>query len=687
MTNPLLTTLILAFFCITTSATAQTFTDASHQIPPSDGNIALGSSLVDVNSDGNVDMYRSKRLLIRQPDGTLVDKFTELGLDEDEGIVFGGLFGDYNQDGFHDIFLMNLTSPSKIYLNRAGMGYVQSNEATGIVDQTLVQGSVWTDFDEDGEIDLFVGRDLGISSLFINNPTHQFSDISNQLGVGVQAVYGATASDFDQDGDVDIFITQCFAPEGSTTSDNLLLQNNNGVLSNVSPARGIIDDLPSWGTVWLDYDNDGWLDIYVVNSATTGFEGNDRLGYNKLYRNEAGLSFTDVSDEAGVAGDSTGENIAVSAADFDNDGWTDLVVASRDNVGAHLYRNNGDGTFTDIIPDLDITPTFSQSVSVADIDNDGWIDIYLPGIQPQLFLNDGGENHYLKVQTRGVSENLFGIGARLDLYANGIRQVREIRAGDGFMSQNHNFTAHFGLGSASLVDSLIIRWPRGQVDRYFNVEADQEITLVEGLGINPPPSSAMLLEPVGEIAQPANDVLSFSWEPSTDDNPASLSYALHLLGVGVDTTIALSAGLPEPSQDVDAALFEPGETYRWTVSASDGYSVQGTHFLTFTIGNATHTEQPTEKPDRAQLLLPYPNPSHVTVDIPYRVREAGTVQIEVFNVLGHQVQNLTDRFHTPGTYSLSWDGRNHENNRVAPGVYLVRLQMGSETSSTFIIRQ
>ncbi len=669
---------LAGFLFVIPSAVGQTFSDASDMLPLASDNLAIGSSLFDINSDGLVDLYQSKRLFVQQPDGSLTDLFESLGLTEELGIVFGAVAGDYNADGFLDLFFMNLTESSQLYLNRAGMYFVESNMQTGIVDQSLVQGSIWTDFDENGQLDLFVGRDLGESAMFLNN-NNQFDDIGPQIGLGFQAVYGAVASDFDQDGDIDIFLTQCFSPD-DTVADNLLLQNTDGVFENVSPAMGIIDDLPSWGTVWFDYDNDGWLDIFVANLPDRNFDQPNRAGVNKLYKNNAGTSFTDISVAAGVAGDSTDRTIAVSAADFDNDGWEDLIVAFLDGVGASIFRNNGDGTFTDIVPDLAIEPTFSQSVSVADINNDGWIDIYLPGLERQVYLNDGGDNHFLNVSLRGTTNNLYGIGARIDLYAGGMRQVREIRAGDGFMSQNHNLTAHFGLGMETSIDSLVIRWPQGNIDRHFDVAADQHITFVEGIGPNQPPTPVLLDEVAGQIPSTENP-LTFSWSASTDNDADDLMYSLHLYGATLDSTLAPQAGT---TLDVDTQIFVPGESYRWTVSVSDGYSVRGTSFMEFVVGSATNVEKP-EITQIAELQPAYPNPFRNAITIPYEITSAAHVEIQIFDILGQTLSTLVDQFQTQGTYSLSWDGK-QDGIPLAPGMYFVRMKVADQVFTKHFVR-
>lgn len=143
-------------------------------------------------------------------------------------------------------------------------------------------------------------------------------------------------------------------------------------------------------------------------------------------------------------------------------------------------------TFTDVSQLLN--PALNDFVvwgaSAADFNNDGWIDIFVPDTpQNQLLFNADGSNHWLKIRLRGNQSNLLGVGARIEVFAGGLYQVKEISAGDGFVSQSHDLTAHFGLGAAVQVDSILVKWPGHGTDRIYNIPPDQEITVVEGLGV------------------------------------------------------------------------------------------------------------------------------------------------------------------------------------------------------------
>lgn len=657
---------------------AQTFQDASTLLPPANNLVGIGGSLVDVNSDGLVDIYRTGMLNMQQPDGSFINQLESLGIDEGGGIVFGSLFGDYNEDGFLDLFLMNLIAPSLLYQSRAGIGFTATNDQTNIVDQQLVQGSLWADIDNNGLIDLFVGIDGGISNLFLQQEDHTFIMKNTDAGFEYQLTYGVAAADYDQDGDPDIFLTQCVTNEGII--ENVLLKQENGVFQNVSAEVGITDDLSSWATVWLDYNNDGWLDIFTANQISP-----IRSGTNTLYRNNQGLNFTDVSLEAGVTDAEGDDTIAASAADFDNDGWIDLFVATRTGTPGKLYRNLGDGTFEDVTASMGITPVFSQAVIVGDVNSDGWIDIFLPtNARDQLLLNEGGENHYLMVHARGKEANLFGIGARVEVYAGGMQQVREITAGDGMTSQNHNLSAHFGLGVNTMVDSLIVRWPGGGIERLEMIESDQEITVVQGEGINNPPGLVELVAPLSQVVSNADNSTLFTWTTATDPEFDALTYSLHIVGAELDTTFA---NLDSLSLLVSHDLFQENERYRWAVSVSDGHSERSVLHQEFQFGVPVSNESPEDSTPVGGLAGAFPNPFVSSVLLSYEVQQAGPVRIAIFDMLGHEIARLVNHVHAPGLYDISWDGRTSGSVSASPGVYFVQMTASDYRSTRMIIRR
>ncbi|MDX1430453.1 MAG: CRTAC1 family protein, partial [Rhodothermales bacterium] len=462
------------FVTLTSSALAQTFTDASSGLDNSTRTQRpLGASAIDLDQDGWVDIYQRGRLYMNQGGLAFLDELSTSGLQEGTA-PFGAVFGDYTGDGLPDAFLIDLNGDSRLFRAAGDGTFEWTNAQAGVTTQGVsVQGSLWFDYDLDGRLDLFVGGDGQQDLLFRNVDGTVFEDASSLVEVATpRNDYGVAAADFDRDGDVDVYVGACNIADPAF-SENILWINQDGSFLQV--ASGVEDDRESWGVSWLDYDNDGWLDLFVL----TGLSTNDgRSGQNRLYRNNGLGFFEDRALVAGVAGGDTIFGLSAAAADFDNDGWIDLYVVNIRGNRHQLFRNNGDGTFTDVFADSGLIEVGGTAASAADFNNDGWIDIYVGTDDGgRLFLNDGGSNHRLTVSTRGILSNRLGIGARIELYTAGMQQVREITAGDGMTSQNHSFMAHFGIGTATTIDSVLVRWPSGIVDRIVDPPVDAHLVV------------------------------------------------------------------------------------------------------------------------------------------------------------------------------------------------------------------
>ena len=203
---------------------------------------------------------------------------------------------------------------------------------------------------------------------------------------------------------------------------------------------------------------------------------------NVLFRNKGDGTFTDVTDSAGVGDDD--ESTEVTWVDYDNDGDLDLHVVNG-GIGVSqaciLYRNDEDGTFTDVAEETGIRYVgHAEGASWGDYDNDGDMDLYLVnyGEPNVLYRNNGNSNHWIIVKTVGTQSNRSGIGARIKVVTGGVSQIREVDGGSGFCSQD-SLWAHFGLNSYETIDTLEIRWPGGKVQILPNVKADQILTITE----------------------------------------------------------------------------------------------------------------------------------------------------------------------------------------------------------------
>jgi hypothetical protein len=504
----------------------------------------------------------------------------------------GAAFFDYDQDGWLDIFLVNGTRfeanyapgaapTNRLYKNNRDGTFTDVTVKAGLVRTGWGQGVCIGDYDNDGHDDLFVTY-WGDCALYHNNGDGTFTDVAKPAGVTTVTQTGlkrwstgCAFVDYDRDGWLDLFVANyidfdpktaplpesgpCLykglivacGPPGLQGGKNILFHNNgDGTFRDVSEKSGILRTPGTYGlgVLTADFDNDGWPDIYVANDSTS----------STLYKNNHDGTFTDVAIEAGAAYSPDGKpqaGMGISAADYDCDGKLDIVKTNFAGDTASLYRNQGDMIFDDQTFQAGLgrnTRFLGWGVGFLDFDNDGWSDILVcnghvypevgetdaesgyrerkvlyrnlgngkfadvsmdggPGILEKVpgrgcafgdFENDGTigvlvncvndvpqllrcvstlKNNWLKVKTVGVKSNRSGIGARvICTTAGGHRQMDEVRSGGSYISQN-DLRIHFGLGKSEQAD-LEIHWPSGTIDKLAGVTANQVITVKEGSG-------------------------------------------------------------------------------------------------------------------------------------------------------------------------------------------------------------
>lgn len=345
------------------------------------------------------------------------------------------------------------------------------------------------DIDNDGFVDLFATRDTWPENLaydprflvFMNNGRGAF--VEKTLDAGIRDYkptpenkYGFAAADVDNDGFVDIYAPGYDAP-------SVFLSNNgNGTFTERTAARGLPADSRCLGALFLDYDNDGWWDLFLKRE----FADNTGNVFGRLFRNDGDGTFTEVTEEAGI-GLNLGwyhlDNVfggGLTAADFDNDGWTDILSINEWGGDATLLRNWGNGKFADLSYRARIDEgayRWYWSAPVADYNHDGYVDIYMgrslnpyvPSQFASLYRNDGGSLGWIQFRLTGVESNRSGVGARLEVFSGGRRQMRQVTGGQGY--QVNSFTVHFGLGDADRVDTLIVHWPSGATQKIMGIPA------------------------------------------------------------------------------------------------------------------------------------------------------------------------------------------------------------------------
>ena len=388
--------------------------------------------------------------------------------------------GDYDRNGFNDIVFGGGSRVSFLKANDDG------TEMTEIAFDEYVfsQRTNFIDINNDGHLDCFVCHDVQPNVFFLNDGENNLSFNQGSLGdIENGGNYGSIWIDFDNDGDQDMFIAKCRG--GSTTINiNELHQNNgDGTFTEVAEQYNLNDPIQTWSAAWGDYDNDGDLDVFVGASSFAN-------GRHKLMRND-GDTFTDITEGINAIEGLESTSRETITHDFDNDGYLDIMGA-----GGLILMNNGDMTFTQ--SDID-----GGHGPMGDLNNDGFIDIVNAN---RILFNDGNDNNYLKVNTIGTASNLNGIGARLEVYSELGKQLREITSGTGFEFMS-SLNGHFGLGADDAIDSLVIRWPSGIVDVVLNPEINSTLAVTEGSTIISGVDDYNVL-PLSVSPNPTSDILN-----------------------------------------------------------------------------------------------------------------------------------------------------------------------------------
>lgn len=381
--------------------------------------------------------------------------------------------GDYNKDGYNDLLLGSGSGLTFWRSANNGTSYTNINPS----DYIFCQRTNFVDINNDGHLDAFSCHDIAPNVYYMNdgnaNMSYFQSGTSGAYMLGVTASGGNYASlwtDFDNDGDLDMFISKCSGPPCE-----LHRNDGNGVFTDISAQAGIdVTPIQTWSSAIADFDNDDDMDVIITASA----------GTHKFFRNNKdtnSVAFTNIT--AGSGWDTnTATNIDNIAYDFDNDGKVDVLGG-----GNKIMFNQGNNVFA---------PVGYNAISVGavgDLNNDGFLDIQ-NGSTIRYGVPNG--NNWVKVTLQGIQSNRNGIGARVEIYGPWGKQIRDIRSGEGFRYMS-SLNAHFGIGTSTVINQVIIKWPSGIVDTYNNVTPNQPLHVVEGatLGINAFESSVFTVYP------------------------------------------------------------------------------------------------------------------------------------------------------------------------------------------------
>ncbi len=464
----------------------------------SSGN-AIG--VVDMNNDKKDDIVRSDNTTMEiQYQGNANGAFTSGQYTYNLSSPWGMCVADVNNDGFNDALWGDNGATRMMVWN--GSGYtgtnVTNNTSAGYI---FVQGCNFFDINNDAFIDAFVCADTDSNHIYMNNAGTGWTYAPNAVPPGCGFVgsgssydgsgnYASIWSDINNDGLVDLHVTHCRQGVNNPTDyrriDQVYINNGNGTFTqDITNWTGLKDGAQGWSTTFGDIDNDGDMDAFVLNYDVN----------SKLMINDGTGVFSDSISISGISSTTTIFGMNCTFHDFDNDGFLDLMISGDTH---YLYKGNGDRTFTQVSPNpFSYSGNQITSHAIGDLNGDGFLDIYAsycdiynsPNAQrrDRLWMNNGpgtgNTNHWIKFDLIGGGvagySNRNGVGAIVKIYGAWGVQTRVVHAGEAYGIQN-SFRVHFGLGSETSIDSVVVHWPSGIVDVMATLPADAAYEITEG---------------------------------------------------------------------------------------------------------------------------------------------------------------------------------------------------------------
>ena len=390
--------------------------------------------------------------------------------------AIGVTWVDYDNDGDLDLFVVGSGGVGhRLYVNQGHGPFVADAANAPLISPSVGASAAWTDVNRDGSPDVVImnggGASQEVASLFMGSPSGIFTRVTTGP-IATGRYYGMAAAwgDMDGDGDMDLATMS-----GWTDSSPLYRNTGSGELTLVSPNPIVVAGGPSGGAglAWCDFDNDGHLDLFRASQSAGTSCG--------LYHNNGDGSFTLLSSGPTAA---VGAIIGAAWADFDNDGWPDLLLANREGK-PFLYRGLGNGAFERVtLGDLPNQVDVSNGISIADFNGDGRLDVAIanwPAASPTVYENLTAAGHFLRVRLSGTFSSRQGLGAKVRLTATirgaKMTQLRQVGGEDGWATQEA--VVHFGLGDSVLAETVRVEWPSGTVTTLSGVAADQVLTVTE----------------------------------------------------------------------------------------------------------------------------------------------------------------------------------------------------------------
>ncbi|MBS1941630.1 MAG: VCBS repeat-containing protein [Bacteroidetes bacterium] len=487
-----------------------------------DGTLTLGHvahsggcmAVTDMDGDGLDDVIQLDNgehvyVLYQEADGsfTTYDYGTV-----DNSSQWGWAIGDLYNDGFKDICSGATGQQNFLSITARGVSTLSTLDGPSIFTQCMSMA----DIDNNGQVDIFSCHDNGPPNLWFTPasglPAYNgtYIDWATTPASDMSGNYGSSFIDFDNDGDLDLYISHCRQgvnnPDDPRRWNRLFVNDGTNHYTDQAVEYGVQDHEQTWTTDFGDYDNDGDLDMFS-NEHSTG---------TQLFENDGTGHYTNVTAGSGLG--VADFPLQGMFRDMDNDGFLDIMIAGGSEF---YYKGNGDGTFTQV-QGLFPSSKAMHSFAFGDLNRDGFEDVYAnygsgyvdgsSGNPDRLWLNTPNGNHFFRVRLQGTTSNRDAIGARVTITGPWGTQIREVRSGESYGLVN-SFILPFGLGANTMVPTMTVRWPSGLVETFNDLHADQTITVVEGTCISP--NVAIAASPAGVLC-PGSGPITLTASPGTN---------------------------------------------------------------------------------------------------------------------------------------------------------------------------
>ena len=585
----------------------------------------------------------------------------EIPVDENSGAWMGpgAAAVDYDNDGcWLDIFVVGDGGlPNALYHNNGDGTFTDIAAKAGVADTPNGRGCVWFDYNNDGWRDLYVTC-AGPNYLFMNNGDCTFTDVSEEAGV-TDAQHGTSASiaDYDHDGWLDIYVSNWGRPASLLVFDpapriNVLYRNKgDGTFEEVTQAAGVADDGIAWGAIFFDYNGDTWADLFVANDH----------GPDKLYHNNRDGTFEDVSEQSGIVtlirGKPTGA-MGLCVGDYDNDADLDLFVTNYDED--LLWRNNGNGTFTNVAENVGVANVgVGWYATFVDFDNDGYRDLYVVNGDVDNSQKTNRNRLYHNTKDGKFVDRSDELNATVDAVARGAT------SGDFDNDGDVDFFVVNNTGNTLLLNDLDPPWRSNEHATRRNLAKHQRLQIrLRGTKSNRDGIGTRVAVRVKDFVQTQELICGTGFLGSD-----SLDLEFGLAGASQIDSITLTwpSGIIDTYEDIyasDMFIFTEGEIQKFVVA------VEPTGKQATTWGRIK----------TAEVFQNYPNPFNPETWIPYKLFESSDVKFSIYSQSGDLVREFKLEQQSRGEKKLYWDGKNANGETVASGIYFYQFKAGNTQS-------